>query len=354
NFLNNKELGFNKDQVIYFNVHSGVEKDPEAFKTALLRSPGVVSATAGYGLPGDVLAGDGIKLPGKDGEKEYTTNLFVVDYDYISTMGLQMIAGRPFSKEFATDKEEAFVINETAVKELGFGTPEQALGKDMLWNKWIPDSLNPVKKGRVIGVVKDFHYKSLHEKVSSAVLIIYPEVVAKVAVKVRAADIAKTITFIKAEWNKFSPDYPLDYNFLDENFEKMYRSENKLSGLLWIFTLMAIVVGCMGLFGLATFSAEQRVKEIGIRKVLGASALNITAMLSKTFLKPVFIASILAFPVGWWVMNKWLQDFAYRVHISWWIFVLTAMIALLIALITVSFQAIKAAVANPVKSLRTE
>jgi putative ABC transport system permease protein len=354
NFLHKTDLGFNKDQVIYFDVHSGVEKDPEAFKTALLRSPGVISATAGYGLPGDVLAGDGIKLPEKDGEKEYTTNLFIVDFDYIKTMGLQVIAGRGFSKEYATDKEQAFVINETAVKELGFGSPENALGKDMLWNKWEPDSLQPVKKGKVIGVVKDFHYKSLHEKVSKAVLIIYPEVVAKVAVKVHTADLPNTIAFIKAEWNKFSPEYPLDYNFLDENFEKMYKSENKLSGLLWIFTLMAIFVGCMGLFGLATFSAEQRTKEIGIRKVLGASAMNITAMLSKTFLKPVFIASVLAFPVGWWAMNKWLQDFAYRVNISWWVFVLAAVIALLIALITISFQAIKAAVANPVKSLRTE
>jgi putative ABC transport system permease protein len=354
NFLHKKDLGFNKDQVIYFDVQSGVEKDPEAFKTALLRSPGVISATAGYGLPGDVLAGDGIRIPGKDGEKEYTTNLFVVDFDYINTMGLQMVAGRAFSKEFVTDKEEAFVINETAVKELGFGTAENAIGKDMLWDKWKPDSLRPVKKGKVIGVVKDFNYKSLHEKVSKAVLIIYPEVVAKVAVKVRTADLPNTIAFLKDTWNSFSPEYPFDYNFLDENFEKMYRSENKLSGLLWIFTGMAIFVGCMGLFGLATFSAEQRTKEIGIRKVLGASAGNITAMLSKTFLKPVFIASVLAFPIGWWVMNKWLQDFAYRVNISWWVFVLAAFITLLIAMITISFQAIKAAIANPVHSLRSE
>jgi putative ABC transport system permease protein len=353
NFLHTKELGFNKDQIIYFDVHSGVEKDPELFKTALLRSPGVISATAGYGLPGDVLAGDGIKVPGKDGEKEYTTNLFIVDHDYIKTMGLQVIAGRAFSKEFATDKDEAFIINETAVKELGFGTPENAIGKDMLWDKWEPDSLQPVKKGKVIGVVKDFHYKSMHEKVSKAVLIIYPQVVAKVAVKVRTADLAGTISFIKTEWNKLSPEYPLDYNFLDENFEKMYRSENKLSGLLWVFTLMAIFVGCMGLFGLATFSAEQRTREIGIRKVLGASAMNITAMLSKTFLKPVFIASVLAFPVGWWAMNKWLQGFAYRVNISWWVFGIAAMAALVIALITVSFQSIKAATSNPVTSLRT-
>ncbi len=156
--------------------------------------------------------------------------------------------------------------------------------------------------------------------------------------------------------NQYSlpPEYPLDYKFLDENFAAMYSAEDKLSTLLWIFTVMAIVVGCMGLFGLAAFSAEQRVKEIGIRKVLGASVLNIVAMLSKTFLKPVALAALLAFPIAWWAMNNWLQDFEYRITISWWIFVVAGLLALLIALLTVSFQSVKAATANPVKNLRSE
>ncbi|MEO6583903.1 MAG: ABC transporter permease [Ferruginibacter sp.] len=354
NYLHKKDLGFNKEQIVYFSTHGDITKNPEPFKAELLRSSGIVSVTAGYGLPGDILAGDGVKVPEKDGVKEHTANLFIVDYDYIKTLGLQLVAGRDFSKSYSTDINEAFIINETAVKELGFGTPEKAIGQDILWDKWIPDSVNPVKKGKVIGIVKDFHYKNLHEKVSTAVLQIYPQVVAKVAVKVKTADLANTIAFIKSSWNKFSPEYPLDYNFLDENFYKMYKAEDKLSSLLWIFTVMAIFVGCLGLFGLAAFSTEVRKKEISIRKVLGASVTGIVAMLSKSFLRPVFIASLLAIPIAWWAMNKWLEDFPYRVNISWWVLVITAASAITIALLTVGFQSIKAAIANPVKNLRTE
>jgi putative ABC transport system permease protein len=270
-------------------------------------------------------------------------------------MGLKLVAGRDFSRQMATDVREGFIINETAVKELGFGTPEKAIGQRLHWDEWVPvDTLDPVKRGQVIGVVKDFHVKSLHEKLSTTILHIYPQVLVKMAVKVKAAELPNTIEYIKTTWNKFSPDYPLDYKFLDENFAAMYSSEDKLSSLLWIFTLMAIFIGCMGLFGLAAFSAEQRIKEIGIRKVLGASVLNITAMLSKTFLKPVFIASLIAFPIAWWAMNNWLEDFEYRVTISWWVFLIAGVTALIIAMITVSFQAIKAALTNPVENLRSE
>jgi len=354
NFLQEKDLGFNKDQVIYFNALGKIGDDPEAFKTELLRSPGIVSATIGYGLPGDLFAGDAIKVVTKDGEKDETTNLFIADYDYIKTLGMNVIAGREFLKDHPTDAERAFIINETAVKEFGFETPEKAIGKKLAWDKWIPDSLNPVKRGEVIGVIKDFHSKSLHEKISKTVLIIYPPIVGKVAVKVKAANLSKTILDIKTVWNKFSPDFPLDYSFLDENFDKMYKSEEKLSSLLWIFTAMAIFVGCMGLFGLAAFSAEQRVKEIGIRKVLGASVANIVTLLSANFARLIILSLLIAGPVAWWVMNKWLEDFAYRINIGWSVFVIAGISALVIALATVSFHAIKAAVANPVQSLRTE
>ena len=211
-----------------------------------------------------------------------------------------------------------------------------------------------MKKGKVIGVVQDFHYKSLHEKVIASVIQIYPQVTYKVAAKLRTADIKSTLGFIKNTWNKFSPGYPLDYKFMDETYGAMYNNEEKLASLLFIFTGMAILVGCLGLFGLAAFSAEQRVKEIGIRKVLGASVFNIMGLLSKNFIKLVLVASVIAFPVAWWAMNKWLADFPYRVTISWWVFAIAAVAALAIALITVSFQSIKAATTNPVKSLRTE
>jgi ABC-type antimicrobial peptide transport system, permease component len=358
NFLNNTDLGFSKEQVLFFQVRDSLSANPntlETFKTELKRSPGVVSVTSGYGLPGDQFAGDGISIQTKEGQKEYPANVFIGDHDYVKTLGLRIIAGRDFSRDMPTDVKEAFIINETAVKELGFGTPEKAVGQPMSWNEWAPvDTMNKVKRGKVIGVVQDFHYKSLHEKLSTSVIQLYPQIAFKVAVKLKTGDIKNTIAYINDVWNRFSPAYPLDYKFMDESYGKMYKSEEKLASLLWIFTIMAIVVGCMGLFGLAAFSAEQRTKEIGIRKVLGASMLNIMGLLSKTFVKLIIIASLIAFPVAWWAMNNWLQDFPYRVNISWWIFVVAGIAALVIALLTVSFQAVKAALSNPVKSLRTE
>ena len=354
-FLNKTDIGFNKEQVVYFQVRGDLEKNLEAFKSELKRSPGIVSITSGYGLPGDLYAGDGVKTTGADGEKDRSANVFIGDHDYAKTLGLRIIAGRDFSKDMATDENEAFLINETAVKEWGFGTPGKAIGQKISWDKWSPkDTLNKVKRGQVIGVVEDFHYKSLHEKVTASVIQIYPQVVFAVAVKLKTADIKKTIAYINNAWGKFVPGFPLDYKFMDETYAKMYKAEAKLSDLLWIFTVMAIVVGCMGLFGLAAFSAEQRTKELGIRKVLGANAFDIVGLLSKNFLVLVMIASLIAFPIAWWAMNSWLKDFPYRVSISWWVFGIAIIAALAVALLTVSFQAIKAALTNPVKSLRTE
>ena len=354
-FLNNTDIGFNKEQVVYFQLRGDLEKNLEAFKSELKRSPDIVSITSGYGLPGDLYAGDGVKTTGADGEKDRSANVFIGDHDYAKTLGLRFIAGRDFSKDMATDENEAFLINETAVKEWGFGTPEKAIGQKISWDKWSPkDTLDKVKRGQVIGVVEDFHYKSLHEKVTASVIQIYPQVVFAVAVKLKTADIKNTIAYINNVWGKFVPEFPLDYKFMDETYATMYKAEAKLSDLLWIFTIMAIVVGCMGLFGLAAFSAEQRTKELGIRKVLGANAFDIVGLLSKNFLVLVMIASLIAFPIAWWAMNSWLKDFPYRVNISWWVFGIAIIAELAIALLTVSFQAIKAALANPVKSLRTE
>jgi putative ABC transport system permease protein len=354
-YLNTKDLGFNKEQVVFFQMRGDVTAKLETFKSELKASPNVLSVTSGYGLPGDQYAGDGINIPGEDGDKEYSANVFIGDHDYIKTLGLKLVAGRDFSKDMATDVKEAFIINETAVKELGFGTPEKAIGQRLNWNEWAPtDTLNPVKKGKVIGVIRDFHYKSLHEKVTTSVIHIYPQVSFKIAVKLNTADIKNTIAFINDTWNKFSPGYPLDYKFMDDTYGKMYQAEENLGSLIWIFTIMAIFIGCMGLFGLAAFSAEQRIKEIGIRKVLGASVFSITALLSKSFVRLVFISSLIGFPLAWWAMNKWLQDFSYRITIGWWVFVVAGVAALAIALLTVSLQAIKAARANPIKNLRTE
>jgi putative ABC transport system permease protein len=354
-FLNNKDLGFSKEQVLYFDIHGGVSQKLEAFKDEIRQSPNVFSVTSGYGMPGDAFAGETVKLPTKEGEKQVAVSQFIGDHDYLKTLGLQLIAGRDFSRDRSTDVREAFIINETAARAFGFSTPEAALGQAIHWDEWEPlDSTQPVKRGKVIGVVKDFHYKSLHEKVTASVIQLYPQVTQTVAVKLRSSDMTSSIAHVNSVWKRYAPDFPLDYKFVDETYGKMYSSEEKLSTLLWIFAIMAIVVGCMGLFGLAAFSAEQRTKEIGIRKVLGADVFNIVGLLSKNFLVLVFIAALIAFPVAWWAMTAWLDDFPYRVEISWWIFVIAIVAALLIALITVSFQSIKAATANPVKSLRTE
>lgn len=357
-YLNSKDLGFNKEQVVYFQVRDSLVTNPgtlETFKNELRNTGGVIDLTSGYGLPGDMFAGDGVSLPTKEGEQEYGANVFIGDYDYVKTLGLRIIAGRDFSRNMATDEKEAFLINETAVKEWGFGSPEKAIGQPIHWNEWAPtDTSQPVKKGKVIGVVQDFHYKSLHEKVSASVIQLYPQIAYALAAKLKTANLKQTLTDIQNKWAQFVPAYPFEYTFMDESYGKMYNSEEKLSNLLWIFTLVAIFIGCMGLFGLAAFSAEQRTKEIGIRKVLGAGVFNLVGLLSKKFLLLVLVASAIAFPVAWWGMYKWLQDFPYRIDISWWIFGIAIIAALLIAFITVSFQAIKAALANPVKSLRTE
>ena len=355
-YLNDKDLGFNKEQVVYFQVRDSLSSNPktlETFKSELRQSANVISVTSGYGLPGDLFAGDGVNIGSE--QKEHPANVFIGDEDYVKTLGLRIIAGRDFSRDMSTDVTEAFIINETAVKEFGYGTPEKAIGQPLSWNEWVPtDSLHPVKKGKVIGVVQDFHYKSLHEKVTASVIQLYPRWTYTIAAKLKTADIKGTIAYINNVWNKYVSSFPLDYKFMDESYGVMYNSEERLSDLLWIFTVMAIVVGCMGLFGLAAFSAEQRTKEIGIRKVLGANVLNIVGLLSKRFLILIVIASLIAFPIAWWAMNNWLKDFPYRIVISWWMFAVAIMAAVAIALLTVSFQSLKAAVANPVKSLRTE
>ena len=357
-YLNNKDLGFNKEQVVYFQLRDSLASNPatlETFKSELRNSPNIVAVTSGYGLPGDAFAGDGITLPTKEGEKEYQANVFIGDHDYVRTLGLRIIAGRDFSRDMSSDEREAFIINETAVKQWGFGTPEKAIGQPIYWHEWAPkDTAQPMKKGKVIGVVQDFHYKSLHEKVTASVIQLYPQVTYTIAAKIKTAGVQNALSFIKSKWGQFVPAYPLDYKFMDETYGQMYKSEGKLSELLWIFTIMAIFIGCMGLFALAAFSAEQRTKEIGIRKVLGANVLDIMGLLSKNFLLLVLIASLIAFPIAWWAMNNWLKDFPYRVNISWWIFGIAIVAALMIAFITVSVQTIKAATANPVKSLRME
>jgi len=353
-YLHKKDLGFNKEQIMFFPMRGDkMFNNPDEFKNQLLRSPGVSAVSIGYGFPGDAVAGDEILYWHNNEYVKQSATQLAVDYDYIKTLGLTVIAGRDFDKLRQTDKDDAFIINETAVKQLGYNTPEKAIGQKLAWNVW-GGPTDSLKKGTVIGVVKDFNYKSLYDKVEPAVLQIFPGAAWKVAVKIKTAGIATTMTGIENIWARYSPDYPLEYNFLDENFSRMYQSEDKLQSLVWIFTSIAVFIGCMGLFGLAAYTTERRRKEIGIRKVLGASTQNIMLLLSKSFVQLVVISLIIASPLAFWCMHNWLQNFAYRVNINAGIFVITGAVVLAIAFVTVSIQAIKAAVANPVKSIRTE
>jgi putative ABC transport system permease protein len=354
-YLHNKDLGFDKEQIMFFPMRGEqLSRNYESFKNELQKAPGVSSVSIGYGFPGDAVAGDQIIVPINGEQKNFSATLLMVDHDYIKTLNLRMAAGRDFSKEIKTDKDQAFIINETAVKELGFGTPDKALGKTLLWPVWNAESSDSIKNGMIVGVVRDFHFKSLYDKVETAVLQIFPDAYWKVAVKMKTSEVGSTIDHVKKVWTRFAPDYPIEFSFLDESFTKMYNAEEKLRSLLWVFTAIAIFVGCLGLFGLAAFAAERRKKEVGIRKVLGATIKGVVLLLSKDFIRLVLIALAIASPIAWYFMNKWLQDFAYRVDIGWMVFVVAGFTSVMIALITVSFQAIKAACTNPVKNLRSE
>lgn len=349
-YFSNKDHGFDREQLVTFPMRGKMKQDYETTKAEFERIPGVLTVSAGFGLPGDIVSGDDFKIPGE--EQTRPANVFCIDHDYISTMGMEIIAGRDFSKELSTDLDEAFILNETAVRGLGLGSPQEIIGQEIHWNMW--DHNQELKKGRVIGVVKDFHFKSLHEEIGPSMLHIYPSAFWKIALRVKEENIAETMTAIHKAWDSFGTGYPLDYNFVDDSFEAMYRNEQKLSSLLLIFTVLTIFVACIGLLGLISFAAEQRTKEIGIRKVLGASSSNIVRLLSIDFLKLVFIAIVIATPIAWYFMKEWLANFSYRIEMSAWTFVLAGFCAILIALLTISFQTVRAALRNPVESLRYE
>lgn len=351
-YMHNKDLGFRKEQVLFFPMRgNNLQKNYASFKNELMRYPGIASISIGYGFPGDNL-GDGLMTVKEKPELQPTrATQLMVDEDYLKTLGLTLLAGRNFSKDIGGDVS-AYIINETAVREFGLGSAEQAIGKTLSWPTWRkPDSL---KTGPVIGVVKDFHYKSLHEKIEPAVLQIYPQAYSKVAVKISGLNIEKTIGEIKKVWGRYDADYSIEYHFLDESFGKMYNGEDKLRTLLSVFTAITIFVSCLGLLGLAAYAAERRKKELGVRKVLGATVEDLVVLLSKDFVKLVLISLLVACPIAWYFMNRWLDSFYYRITITWWTFAVAGVLAMMLALLTVSFQSIKAALSNPVKNLRTE
>lgn len=349
NLLHNKDLGFNKDHLMVMQLAQKENQNFDGIKQEFLSNSNVEYATIGYGLPGDIVAGDGITDPLTN--KDMPANLFCVDYDYLKTLGLELIAGRDFSRDFGTDEKRAFILNETAVKTYGFGSPEEAIGHPIHWKEWVGDS---IKRGEVIGVVKDFHFKSLREQMTPVVLHLYPKVYLSLTLKVKAENLAATIAFCKTTYEKITPEFPFSYKFLDENFDRMYKSEEKLTSLFSLFTSLAIIVACMGLFGLVEYSVNQRIREIGIRKVFGASVNSLLLLLTRKYFALILIAFVIIIPISYYAANEWLSSFAYRITVSPWIYAKACGLILTITILTVSFQSIKAALSNPAKTLRTE
>ncbi|MEO7802753.1 MAG: FtsX-like permease family protein, partial [Ginsengibacter sp.] len=310
-------------------------------------TPGVISVAAAATIPSTQIPVNLIHDESSAINQNRSMQMLFVDHDFVNTLKMKVVEGRSFSKAYKTDESEGFIINREAVKQLGWQTPKKAIGKSFQWV--MPDAV--LKSGKIIGVVEDFNITPLKAAVQPLVMHILPRRFQYVYVRVSTNDALKGI---EKEYKAFSAAQPFEYSFLDDTINAMYKSEKKQGLIFGYFAALAIIIACMGILGLSLFAAQQRIKEIGIRKVLGASVQNIVGELSKEFLKPVLIAAFIASPIAWYGMHKWLQDFAYRININWLVFALAGLIAILIALATVGFHAIKAALINPVKSLRNE
>jgi putative ABC transport system permease protein len=344
-FIQNKKLGISKEQLVGITLKGPNQRKADMFLKELSRNSNVSGATLNsFSFKG---IGKITLLPEGAGQDEMTaSNVFAVDENFIKVMQIELVAGRDFRKDFPSDVKESFIVNEAAVKEFGWKTPKQALGKKIEWGMG--------KTGPVIGVVKDFNYASLHNRIEPLIFHIYPPWQWTLTLRLKTGNIQTTMNQLEAEWKKLSPEYPFTYSFLEDDFNSLYKSEKNMRAILSAFAFLSVLVACLGLFGLSAFMIKQRFKEISIRKVLGASVNGVVRLLSKDFLKLVFISIVIASPVAWYAAHKWLQDFAYKVEISVWIFLIGGFVALAVAFLTVCFQAFKAAMANPVKSLRTE
>jgi putative ABC transport system permease protein len=344
-YVKNKELGYDKEQTVIVPIdNEDIYKNRRQFKSLLQEEANVQSVSIMSGEPGGFFDGHKFEVEGL--AEKWGARTEFADFDYVKTLGLKIIAGRDFSPGSASDSAEAVLINRTAATKLGW-TPDQAV------DKWIKNTIRDNARRRVIGVVEDFNFQSLKTNIEP--LVISPsEDWRTILIKTTPGDLPAIINSIRDAYTKVAPAYPLEYFFLDDQFDQLYKNNLRQQTVLTIFANVAIFVACLGLFGLASFTTKKRFKEIGVRKVLGSSVPSIVVLLSKDLLKPVVIAIFIALPIGYYAMNTWLQDFAYKTKLDWWVFVLASLITFYIALITVCYQAIKSATANPVESLRSE
>jgi putative ABC transport system permease protein len=348
-YIQNKDLGYDRDHVLIVNQVWTLGNKAKTFKQEVKQLAGVKGVTMTGFLPTSGYNNNSslFKDPVLDSKRAIQSSIWNVDEDYIPTLGIKLKAGRNFSVDMKTDSS-AIIINEAAAQLLGFTNPTNQLLYLPMDNK-----AKVMKPFHVIGIIKDFNFKSLRENVTPLVLF-DSEDTGALSIRINSADVPALLEQVKAKWRAVSPNLQISYSFMDEDFDNNYRTEQRIGKIAISFTSLAIIIACLGLFGLAAYAAEQRTKEIGIRKVLGASLTGIVGMLSKDFITLVIIAILIAAPCAWWAMHSWLQGFAYHQTFQWWIVVMAGIAAVLIAFITISFQSIKAALANPVKSLRSE
>jgi len=351
-YLRSADLGFDQERQIVIPLRSeNAKKIYFAFKDDLLKQSSIANVGASAFYPGISNYADNILYKqGESMQQGKDIRMNYVDTRFLQTLKIEPVAGRLFSDDFPSDTSNGIILNQKAIKELGFASPQESIGKKLYF-----DFQGKNYSFNIVGVVKDFHYEDLHLPITpyGFQLSMQPQYNYMI-VHAKPGNINNILGTIRNSWHNLNPSEPFEYSFLDKDFQKNYDAEDRLSAIVGYFTAIAILISCLGLFGLATFSAEQRIKEIGVRKTLGASVSSIVTLLSKDFLKLVAIAVLIASPLAWLAMNKWLDSFAYRIRINWSVFVITTVLALLIALITISFQAIKAALANPVESLRSE
>jgi len=343
NYIQTKNLGYDRDNLVYIPIEGELIKKYNVFKDEAGKIPGISGISKMRNSPTVIEHHTGnITWPGKDPNLTVSFADGVVGYDFVKTMRLQLKEGRDFSKDFGTDST-AFILNETAVKRIGYKDP---VGQSVTWGN---------RSGKIIGVIKDFHFNSMHEAIGPLIVRLDENWTwGTILIRTKTGKTKDAIAGLEKLCKGLNPNFPFTYQFSDQEFTKLYKSEQIVSKLANYFAFLAILISCLGLFGMATFTAAQRTKEIGVRKVLGASVPNIVALFSGNFLKLVAIAILVAFPVAWLAMKQWLLNFTYRIDMEWWVFVMAGAITICIAILTVSYQSIKAAIANPVKSLRTE
>ena len=345
-FLKNQDLGFTQEQVLVIDIPSGdstlVNKMP-VLKAELLRNPNITDATTSQMIPGKETGVIIFSVERDNSMAEKTMNTIRVDYEFLELMDIPLKAGRNFSEDMRTDQENGYIINEAAARALGWTDP---IGKRI--------GFSDTTSGKVIGMVQDFNYASLHNQIDPLVIMLAPRNNGYLMARIAPGSFSETMGYIESTWQRLAPTHPMDYFFLDDSFNEQYRAEEKMLTIFGYFSLLTIIIACLGLFGLASFTAEQRTKEIGIRKVLGSSVSGIVLLLVKDFALLVCIAIVIASPIAWYGMQQWLQDFAYRTPISVWVFVLSGVIALLLSILTVSVKATRAALSDPVLALRTE